>query len=53
MKQGKNPNKKQKVAMTNAGLDFKDWLIFKNFEHLNELQLVHRVTRETKSLTLH
>jgi hypothetical protein len=48
MKNGKRPNKSQKIAMKAAGLTSGKWLIYKKtHEHLH---LVHRETGTTKTI---
>jgi hypothetical protein len=42
MKQGLKPTKRQKLAIKSAGLNYNNWLVFKN--HDGMLHLVHRET---------
>lgn len=42
MKQGLKPTKKQKIAMKSVGLNYNNWLVFKNIN--GQLHLVHRET---------
>lgn len=46
MKQGRRPNRKQKIAMERCGLNYEKWLVFKIIE--GNLHLVHREAGTTK-----
>jgi hypothetical protein len=46
MKNGKAPNKRQKLAMKSVGLNYDHWLIYKAID--DKLHLVHRETGTTK-----
>lgn len=46
MLHGKKPTRAQKIAITAAGLDWKDWLIVNALPHA--LVIAHRVTEERK-----
>lgn len=40
MKNGKRPNKTQKITISKAGLNAAEWLVVKNLD--SELHIVHR-----------
>ena len=46
MKNGKNPTRRQKIAIKDAGLNPDDWLVFK--AEATVLHIVHRNTGITK-----
>jgi hypothetical protein len=48
IKNGKRPNKNQKIAMKAAGLNPDNWLIYKKTHE--SLELVHRETGTTKTI---
>jgi hypothetical protein len=48
MKNGKRPNRAQKIAMKAAGLTPEKWLIYKKTHET--LELVHRETGTTKTI---
>lgn len=50
MKNGKKPNKKQKIAMKEAKLNPSNWLVFKNLG--NQLHLINRSTNKTRVISL-
>ena len=49
MKNGKRPNKSQKIAMTSAELNPNDWLVVKNLDA--ELHLVNRTNNSIKIIS--
>ncbi|WP_176543300.1 DUF6906 family protein [Bacillus cereus] len=46
MKNGKKPNKREKILIKSQGLNPDNWLIYKKVA--NELHLVHRFTDATR-----
>jgi len=50
MKNGKRPTKKQKIAISGAGLNIDNWLVEKN--PVGKLHLVHRHTLSKKVINL-
>ena len=50
MKSGKRPTRKQKIAISGAGLNIENWLIEKNLP--GKLHLVHRHTNSKKIINL-
>jgi len=46
MKNGKVPQKKDKIAMSKVGLNHENWLVFKRVD--NMIHIVHRQTGQTK-----
>lgn len=46
MKKGLRPTKRQKIAIKAAGLNFNNWLVYKNID--GKLHLVHRETGTTR-----
>ena len=50
MKDGKNPTISQKKAIAKAGLDPRLWLIVRKFSKTHEMEILHRKTREVKTV---
>ncbi|WP_408634997.1 DUF6906 family protein [Paenibacillus phocaensis] len=50
MKNGKNPTRRQKIIIREAGFNPDNWLVFKALD--DRLELVHRFTNTTKTLFL-
>lgn len=50
MKNGKRPTRNEKVSIQEAGLNSKNWLIYKKAH--DSLQLVHRETGTTKTILI-
>lgn len=50
MKHGKAPTRRQKIAITEIGLDPADWLVTKKLTHV--LEIVHRNTGTKRWLIL-
>lgn len=50
MKNGKRPNRAQKLAMISVGLNPNNWLIYKKTHE--QLHLVHRETGTTKTILI-
>lgn len=48
MKHGLKPTRRQKLAMLEAGVNFKNWLVVKNID--DKLLIVHRETGTTKTI---
>ena len=48
MKNGKRPNKAQKISMVAAGLNASEWLVVKNLD--SELHIVNRNSNDLKIL---
>jgi hypothetical protein len=46
LKKGLKPTKRQKIAIQAAGLNYDNWLVYKNIE--GKLHLVHRETGTKK-----
>lgn len=46
MKNGKNPSRRQKIAIKEAGFNPDNWLVFKS--ESDKLHLVHRNLNQTK-----
>ncbi|MEK5477546.1 hypothetical protein NYE70_11435 [Paenibacillus sp. FSL R5-0407] len=50
MKQGKNPTRRQKIAIKEAGINPDNWLVCKALD--DRLELVHRFMNTTKTIFL-
>ena len=50
MKSGKNPTRRQKQSIQEAGLNSEKWLVFKVIE--DQLHLTHRETGRTKVISV-
>ncbi|MNP84498.1 hypothetical protein D3C76_1838350 [compost metagenome] len=50
MKQGKNPTRRQKIAIKDAGFDPDNWLVSKALD--DRLELIHRYAGTTKIIYL-
>lgn len=44
MKNGKNPNRKQRIAISAVGIKADNWLIYKHDTKLSQLHITHRNT---------